>query len=57
MPGSQATSPADQPKYAFAVVMEHGGSGGSSAGPVAKQMVEAMLELGLLEPTTEVTQN
>jgi penicillin-binding protein 2 len=47
--------PADQPQYAFAVVMEHGGSGGSSAGPVAKQMVEAMLELGLLEPTTAVT--
>lgn len=49
--------PADAPKYAFAVVLEHGGSGGSSAGPVAKQLVQSLLELGLLEPATEVTRN
>lgn len=47
--------PVDQPKYAFAVVLEHGGSGGSSAGPVAKQLVQSLLDMGLLE-TTKVTQ-
>ena len=40
--------PAERPKYAFAVVLEHGGTGGSNAGPVAKEMVQSMLKLGLL---------
>jgi penicillin-binding protein 2 len=40
--------PADRPKYAFAVVLEHAGSGGSTAGPVAKRTVETLLELGLV---------
>ena len=40
--------PADAPRYAFVVVLEHGGSGGSVAGPIAKQFLEAMLEAGLL---------
>ena len=43
--------PADNPRFAFAVVLEHAGSGGRIAGPVARQLVEAMLELGILEPT------
>lgn len=42
--------PAEEPRFAFAVVLEHGGSGGAAAGPAAKQLVEAMLELGVLEP-------
>lgn len=41
--------PADAPRYAFAVVLEHGGGGGKSAGPVARGLVEAMLEIGLIE--------
>ena len=41
--------PADRPKIAFAVVIEHGGSGGAVAGTVARDMVRAMLELGLVE--------
>lgn len=45
--------PAQRPKYAFAVVMEHAGSGGKMAGPVAQKTVETMLELGLLGRPTE----
>lgn len=48
--------PADQPRYAFVVVLENGGGGGSDAGPVAKQLVEAMLKLDLL-PTANVARH
>ncbi|MFY9252301.1 MAG: penicillin-binding transpeptidase domain-containing protein [Fuerstiella sp.] len=41
--------PADDPQYAFAVVFEHGGSGSRVAGPVARETVRKMLQLGLLE--------
>ncbi|MFN0199361.1 MAG: peptidoglycan D,D-transpeptidase FtsI family protein [Planctomycetaceae bacterium] len=40
--------PADRPRYAFVVVLENGGSGGRDAGPVARQLVEAMVQLELL---------
>ena len=40
--------PAERPRYAFVVVLEHGGSGGAVAGPVAKQFLEAMVSEGLL---------
>ena len=43
--------PAHEPRIAFVVVLEHAGSGGRVAGPVARQMVEAMLDLGVLQPT------
>ncbi|QDU82881.1 Penicillin-binding protein PbpB [Polystyrenella longa] len=46
--------PADRPKYAFAVVMEHAGSGGKMAGPVAKKVVQTMLEVGLLGAPAEL---
>ena len=49
--------PADRPRIAFAVVLEHSGSGGRVAGPVARQMVQAMLDHGLLQPTQQVTLN
>ena len=42
-------TPSDQPQYAFAVVLEHGGSGSKSAAPIAKQMIRSMQELGLLK--------
>ena len=42
--------PADQPRIAFAVVLEHAGSGSRAAGPVAHQLVNAMLEEGVLQP-------
>ncbi len=40
--------PADAPKYAFVVVLEHAGLGGREAGPVAKQLVESMLSIGIV---------
>lgn len=40
--------PAEAPKYAFVVVLEHGGGGGAVAGPVAKQVVQSLDDLGLL---------
>ncbi len=43
--------PADQPRIAFVVVLEHGGSGGKAAGPVAKQLVKCLLDLGLVSGT------
>ena len=41
--------PADKPKIAFVVVLENAGSGGHAAGPVAREFVQALLALGLLE--------
>lgn len=46
-------APAHQPKVAFAVVLEHGGSGGKAAGPVAKQVVSAMLKERVLHSTAQ----
>lgn len=43
--------PAERPKYAFAVVIEHGGSGSKVAGPVAQKLVKLLLETRLLSPT------
>jgi len=40
--------PADKPQYAFVVVFEHGGSGSRTAGPVARETLRKMLQLGLL---------
>jgi penicillin-binding protein 2 len=42
--------PADRPRIAFAVVLEHAGSGGQAAGPVARRFIESLLELGLIQP-------
>lgn len=39
-------APSDAPQVAFAVVLEHGGSGAAVAGPVAKSLVQAMQHLG-----------
>ncbi len=36
-----AYAPADHPEIAVAVVVEHGGHGGSAAAPVARQIIEA----------------
>lgn len=41
--------PANRPQYAFVVVLQHGGSGGDAAGPLARKLVEAMLSHELLE--------
>jgi len=46
--------PAERPRVAFVVVLEHGGSGGKAAGPLAKQFVTSLLSLGLVTPTTHL---
>lgn len=40
-----AYAPADHPKIAIACIIEHSGHGGSSAGPVVKQVMEKYFEL------------
>ena len=40
-----AYAPAEKPTIALAVVIEHGGHGGSAAGPVAKKILEAYFNL------------
>lgn len=45
-------APADNPRVAFAVVIEHGGSGGKVAGPIAKEFVKTLLETGLVTPSS-----
>ena len=39
-----AFAPYKDPKYAISVVVEHGGSGGSSAAPIAKKVIKKVLE-------------
>ena len=41
-------APADAPRVAFAVVLEHAGGGGEAAGPVARRLVETLASLGYL---------
>ncbi len=40
-----AYAPSDHPQIAVAAVIEHGGHGGSSAGPVVKQVLQKFFEL------------
>tara|TARA_B100000575_G_C22976610_1_gene563597 strand:+ start:36 stop:587 length:552 start_codon:yes stop_codon:yes gene_type:complete len=39
-----AFAPVADPKYAISVVVEHGGSGSSSAAPIAKKVIKKVLE-------------
>ncbi|MFQ5731146.1 MAG: peptidoglycan D,D-transpeptidase FtsI family protein [Planctomycetaceae bacterium] len=39
-------APASNPRVAFVVVLEHTGSGGKNAGPVAKELVRTLLQTG-----------
>jgi len=41
-------APAQNPKIAFAVLVEYGGSGGTDAGPVAIAILDACMELNYL---------
>lgn len=43
-------APSDEARVAFVVVLEHGGSGATVAGPVAKSLVQAMQHLGYFDP-------
>jgi penicillin-binding protein 2 len=38
-----------RPRYAVAVLLEHGGSGGRSAGPIANQVIHALIAEGYLQ--------
>ena len=44
-------APAEEPKYAFAVLVEYGGSGGVASGSVAAQVVQALVKHGYLTAT------
>lgn len=46
--------PADQPRIAFVVVLEHGGSGGKAAGPVARELVTCLKTMGLVGVATNL---
>ena len=39
-----AFAPYNDPKYAISVVVEHGGSGGSAAAPLAKKIIKKVIE-------------
>ena len=39
-----AFAPYKDPKYAISVVIEHGGSGGSAAAPIAKKVIKKVIE-------------
>lgn len=41
--------PADRPRFAFSVAIEHGGSGAVVAGPVAKRLAMALHRLGMID--------
>lgn len=41
-------APADNPKIAYAVLVEYGGGGGTAAGSVVKKLLEACIEQGYL---------
>jgi penicillin-binding protein 2 len=49
-------APADAPRIAFAVVVEHGGHGGEAAGPVARDIVLACKAHGYLDPPRIATE-
>jgi penicillin-binding protein 2 len=38
-----AVAPVENPALAIAILIEHGGHGGSAAAPIAKQMIQAYL--------------
>lgn len=52
-------APAENPRIAFSVIVEHGGHGGEVAGPIAREIVRACKAHGYLdeEPARTVTEN
>ncbi|MBI1346759.1 hypothetical protein GC163_10780 [bacterium] len=49
-------TPAENPRVAFVVVIEHGGSGSRTAGPIAREYVRHLLDSGLISPTAAVAE-
>jgi penicillin-binding protein 2 len=48
-----AVAPAENPKIAIAVVIEHGGHGGSAAAPFARDLIKEYLGIGQPPPATD----
>jgi penicillin-binding protein 2 len=48
-------APLDEPSLVVSVIVEHGGDGGSTAAPVAAQVIEAHLALGVSAPAAPST--
>ena len=44
--------PAEQPRIAFVVVLQNGGSGGAVAGPVAHDFIKVLVDMGLVTRPT-----
>jgi hypothetical protein len=42
-------APADNPRIAFAVVVENGGTGGEVAAPIAAALIRKAMALGLIQ--------
>jgi penicillin-binding protein 2 len=51
-----AFAPADRPRIALAVLVEHGGSGGVAAAPVARRILSHFFGLDRPEPPTAAAQ-
>ncbi len=49
-------APADRPRIAFVVMLEHAGSGGKTAGPVAREFVDALVRAGLIQSRLAVAE-
>jgi penicillin-binding protein 2 len=47
-------APVDNPRFAVAVVVEHGGSGSSAAAPIARDVLQEVQRLGLTILTSDV---
>lgn len=47
----------ERPRYAMAVLVEYGGSGGKVAGPIAAQVIRAMIAEGYLEGSASDTRD
>ena len=46
--------PAERPRIAFVVVLQNGGGGGAAAGPVAREFVKTLIELGLVGKSADL---
>jgi penicillin-binding protein 2 len=49
--------PAEEPRYAFVVVLEHGGSGSTAAGTIARHLVEQLQRLQYLGQISTASQD
>ena len=46
--------PYDKPQYAVTVLVEHGGGGGSAAGPVIMQIYEKLAQMGYIDANATI---